>query len=931
MDKYLRVEFKTEFVLANQRDKEMRDKYWQRIKSLFHQALDLSSAERTSFLDDACRGDLELRNQVESLLLANDQAGEFIASPALVEAGLVLQTDLAAESVAGRRIGPYEVVRKLGSGGMGTVYLAARADEQFEKQVAIKIVKRGMDTESILRRFVMERQILANLEHPNIARLIDGGSTEDGLPYFVMEYIEGVQITKYCEVNRLSTNERLTLFRKVCAAVQYAHQNLVIHRDLKPANILVTKDGTPKLLDFGISKLLNTNWTDNSTDRTSSILRLMTPEYASPEQLRGLTITTAADVYSLGIVLYELLSGHRPFRFPSHLPEEMVRVLLTEEPERPSTAVTRKSDETDLTREHQQTVNRLSRSLRGDLDNIALKALRKDRERRYASVHELSEDIRRHLDGLPVNARPDTFVYRTSKFVRRHRAAVAMSSLMVVTLASATAITSWQGHVAQRERQKADRRFAEQRKLANSLITEVQKALHDVPHSVPAQRMLAQKSLEYLNDLGTDAGDDPEFLGDLATAYLNLGYLQSWTLQDNPGALLSYEKGIELCRKRAALEPYSNAAKAQLSASLSNKIESLTLMDRLEDVISTYEEKLAIEGELLRQDPKNAHQIMTVAENIGGYAQTLHGLKRFDQARSKSIEAAALAGQAIALFLPQAHEPDDRVEVSLWELKLGSMFEQVGDFEKARRAYSEGAAIAEAVHKEHPEIVQALRNTTSSHWYIGQLFDREGDHQRALEEYSFSLKTILAAIAGDPTVDSARYGETKYSIVVGESMCRVGRKTEGLRLIHRGMDILRNYVASDKGDTQGSYYGSELMWWAVEGLVLAGQTEEARDVCLNAIKWVEQTAGMSDDPNPWLRLPVWYEELGDISAMYDPDTHKIKSRDRVRLKEAKQDYQKAFDVLRDSTAKYSFSVVTIEDREKAVQEKIDECDSQLGL
>jgi tetratricopeptide (TPR) repeat protein len=259
------------------------------------------------------------------------------------------------------------------------------------------------------------------------------------------------------------------------------------------------------------------------------------------------------------------------------------------------------------------------------------------------------------------------------------------------------------------------------------------------------------------------------------------------------------------------------------------------------------------------------------------------------------------------------------------------MFEQVGDFEKAKSAYEEGAAIAEAVHKEHPEIVQALRNTTSSHWYIGQLFDREGDHQRALEEYSFSLKTVLDAIAADPTVDSARYGETKYSIVVGESMCRVGRKTEGLRLIHRGMDILRNYVASDKGDTQGSYYGSELMWWAVEGLVLAGQTEEARNVCLDAIKWVEQTAGMSDDPNPWLRLPVWYEELGDISASYDPDTHKIKSRDRVRLKEAKQDYQKAFDVLRDSTAKYRFSVVTIEDREKAVQDKIDECDSQLGL
>ena len=286
----------------------------------------------------------------------------------------------------------------------------ARADESFDKRVALKLIKRGMDSDAIIKRFVMERQILANLDHPNIARLIDGGTTDDGLPYFVLEYIEGTTITRYCDEHKLNTLERLKLFLQVCTAVQFAHQNLVVHRDLKPSNIIVTKDGTPKLLDFGIAKLLSVDST--LVDATETVARLLTPEYASPEQLRGLPITTTSDVYSLGVILYELLSGHRPFTLAGRSAEEVARMITASEPLKPSVVITRHkaTNQTDnehhsltpesISRTREGNVDKLRRRLVGDLDNILLKALRKEPARRYSSVQDLSADIQRHLNRI---------------------------------------------------------------------------------------------------------------------------------------------------------------------------------------------------------------------------------------------------------------------------------------------------------------------------------------------------------------------------------------------------------------------------------------------------------------------------------------------------------------------------------------------------
>ena len=390
------------------------------VEEIFHAALAGDPEQLSAFLDERCAGDEALRGKVEQLLAAHGQADGFIETRIATFASSILTDADDTDLLIGQRIGHYKVLQRISAGGMGTVYLAERADEQYEKQVAIKLIKRGMDTDSVLRHFRNERQILAGFDHPNIARLLDGGATESGLPYFVMEYVEGMPIDRYCEDHRLSIAERLKLFREACAAVTYAHRHTVIHRDIKPSNILVTKDGVPKLLDFGIAKILQPG---DGAEALATItgFRLMTPEYASPEQVRGEPVSAATDVYSLGVVLYQLLTGQKPYRLKTRTPEEISRAIVEQEPPRPSTAVAANDGSSKS-----QAPN--PKLLRGDLDNIVLLALRKEPERRYPSVEQFSEDIRRHLEAQPVVARKDTLAYRTAKFIRRNSTLTAVAT-----------------------------------------------------------------------------------------------------------------------------------------------------------------------------------------------------------------------------------------------------------------------------------------------------------------------------------------------------------------------------------------------------------------------------------------------------------------------------------------------------------------------
>jgi len=417
---------------------------WDEVKELFAVALDLDPGKRSAFLREACGGDDTLRAEVESLLSSFDNAPTFLEdSPAsdVVSA--------QASALTGKRIGAYRILREIGQGGMAVVYLAERADDEYRKQVAIKMLKPGTGKDEILRRFRIERQALAALDHPSIVRLLDGGSTEEGLPYLIMEYVDGVRIDEYCDAHKLPITERLQLFRAVCMAVQYAHENLVIHRDLKPSNILITQEGVVRLLDFGIAKVFNPQWSPDATlTRTDG--RPMTPEYASPEQIRGQAITTATDVYSLGVLLFELLSGHRPYRCTGQSLLEVERMVCESEPERPSAAIYRKEEKTSregdagppstpksVSTQRGLQPAELQRRLRGDLDTMIMKALRKEPERRYASAREFSEDVERHLAGLPVRARKPTASYRAGKALRRHKESIAAVAVVLVLVAIA--------------------------------------------------------------------------------------------------------------------------------------------------------------------------------------------------------------------------------------------------------------------------------------------------------------------------------------------------------------------------------------------------------------------------------------------------------------------------------------------------------------
>ena len=502
---------------------------WRRVEAALDELLDLDRDARPGALERVCGPDRALQAEVAAFLRAADAEPSFLSDSAAAMLGPVLaEPDPEAGLDPGERIGPWRIVRLLARGGMGAVYLAERSDGQFEQRVALKLIRPGLSSLEIHRRFRAERQILARLAHPNIARLVDGGVSSEGQPYFAMEFVDGERLTDYCDARRLEVGQRLRLFLQVLDAVRYAHQGLVVHRDLKPSNILVTRDGQAKLLDFGLAKLLQGGEAGDAETRTGFLL--MTPEYAAPEQVRGEPVTTATDVYALGAVLYELLTGRRLHRFERHTPAEYERVVCDVLPEPPSQAVTRQADllhpdgrretitpvEVGLRRATQP--GRLRRQLSGDLDTIVLKALQKEPERRYSSAEAFREDLQRYLAGLPVRARPDSLGYRARKFIRRHRWAVVSVVLVLGTLVGGLGATLWQARAANRAARRA------------TVIKEFLVSLFQVatPEQSRGQQVTAQELLgRGARSLDTALAGQPslraELMGELGKIYRELG------------------------------------------------------------------------------------------------------------------------------------------------------------------------------------------------------------------------------------------------------------------------------------------------------------------------------------------------------------------------------------------------------------------------
>ncbi|MGE0359887.1 MAG: protein kinase [Vicinamibacterales bacterium] len=680
----------------------MTPELWRRAEAIFQDAVELPPDARAPFVARASGGDEALANAVHSLLDADASPGPTVGD--LVAASAADWARESADLTVGRRIGPYRVTALIGEGGMGRVYRAVREGE-FAQDVAIKIVKRGMDTDAIVQRFRTERQILASLDHPNIARLFDGGTTDDGLPYFVMEYIVGQPIIAACRARGLDVAGRLRLFQAVCGAVQHAHQNLVVHRDLKPSNILVTADGTAKLLDFGIAKLLDDR-AGADGPRTLTEARALTPEYGSPEQVLGQPITTATDVYSLGTVLYELLTGERAHRLAAHTPAAIEDAICRTEVAPPSTVV--RSDP------------RLSRRLAGDLDTIVGMALAKEPERRYQSVAALADDLGRHLANLPVHARPATLAYRTRKFVRRRRGLLAATAAVLVALAVG-------GVLVWRQAQETRARELQGRALARTFLFEVHDSLRGLPGATSARRTIVETAVQYLDALAAAVGGDDALRQELAVGYRRLGDIQG---DDEQGANLgAVSEALGSYRKALAM---LDALPAAATDRAEVGVERLGLWRRIatadarsrgaEKGLETYAEALAIGKSLVARHPGDVA------------VQQLHAEVLLEAARWRrealdyagSLAAASEARDMLARMATPAPDTQRSLALADSESAMGMALGRLGQLQEALAHFERAVAIGERLLEADPRHVNHRRNLMIGYSHIGDVMGFPG-------------------------------------------------------------------------------------------------------------------------------------------------------------------------------------------------------------
>ncbi len=872
----------------------MTPERWKQVKEIFNVALDRSVDEREAFLDEACGGDLSLRQQVERLINSHQQAGDFIEGRAATTQDSLLTNEIATlppDPMIGRQVGAYKLVREIGRGGMGAVYLAVRADDQYQKRVALKLVKRGMDTKDILRRFRHERQILASLNHPYIAQLLDGGTTDDGLPYFAMEYVEGKPITNYCDTHKLTIAERLKLFRQVCAAAQYAHQNLVVHRDLKPNNILITADGAPKLLDFGIAKLLNPELSAQTIDPTTAALRLMTPEYASPEQVRGETVTTASDVYSLGIVLYELLTGHRPYRLKSRLPHDILRTVCEEEPERPSTVINRVEATTSaegathiplapeiVSRTREGQPDKLRRRLQGDLDNIVLMAMRKEPQRRYATINQFSEDIRRHLEGLPVVARKVTFGYRLQKFIARHKPGVAAAAVVVVSLLVGVITTAWQAQVARNQRARAELRFEEGRKLANLLIYKVHDEVEKLAGSTPARELMVKGALDYLDGVKKEAGDNPSLQLELAEAYLKVGDVQgnpnNANLGNTAGALESYYKAKAMAEALSQRNPDDANFRRVLALSYNKIGDVLAMTGNIAEAIKSRLQALPIFAALAQANPADGQAQINLArcylklgDDLGN--PNFPNLGATDQALDYFRQAMAVA-EALAMRDPQSAPA--RRYVYLSHERIADALDHIGDAAGALDHYKQSQTITETLLATDPSNGDYRRHLAVLYDKIGGVLAQTGDTAGALAESRRAVDILEALFAADPTNTNARQTLAIFYRQYAGRLAQTQDAAGALTYYRKGLAIFEPLGAADPMNTYFQSDLAETLQPLARLSAQAGQPAEARRLALRALSIRKALAGQpattANDLNnyAWALLSVEPSELRDPAA-----------------------------------------------------------------
>ncbi|HYA24430.1 MAG TPA: protein kinase [Terriglobales bacterium] len=865
----------------------MIPKRWQQVKNVLQEAIELPFERRKAFLDGACNGDSALRAEVESLLLQEgEKTEEFLRSPLQ---GLAQRLQQLSASWVGRRIGPYKIIEIIGEGGMGSVYRAARADDQYQKQVAIKLVRLGLGTPSALARFRTERQILANLEHPNIARLLDGGATEDGLPYVVMELVEGLAIDEYCNAHRLSLAERLRMFRTVCQAVQYAHQHLVVHRDLKPANILVTADGTPKLLDFGIAKILDDESLPGGAEATISVLRMLTPEYASPEQVRGETVTTASDVYSLGVILFLLLTGRHPYSFDSRAADAIVHAVCDTEPPKPSTAVRRmqaspisgKPTPNNQIAADGESAVKLGKQLRGDLDNMVLMALRKDPQRRYASAEQLAEDLRRHLASLPVTARKDTAGYRASKFVGRHRVGVTAAAAVLLTLLAGLVITlreaqiaRQQTEIARQQRVQSEERFNDLRQVANSLMFEFHDAIKDLAGATPAKALLIQRSREYLDRLARDAKDDSSLQQELATAYIKLGDIQGSPRQadlgDAAGARASYAKALAILEPLLSAQPNNRTLQMQ-TASCYDRLAVLSSALQATDLLG---KAVRINEDLVAHNSGDAKLRQDLAVTYADLSLHFGNPYAFNYILG-AHQGLEYANKSLQLR-EQLHKDAPNDPAALFDLfeayhYLADMLWVTGHLDQALHYQMSIRSMMVEFIKREPTNAEARRLLVTGDGRIGKVLAEKGRTAEAMVWLEPGFRGIIALGAADPkNVFVQRQVGSGYN-QMGELLLKLGKADQAIQYHRKAVTLSKSVLSVDPTNPDSQFRLAGSYQALGNALAAGGKTREGLENSSRAVEIRKSlVAADPSDARSGYALARNYLDLGNIQAGGNP-------------------------------------------------------------
>lgn len=785
-----------------------------RVLELCDRALALSGDERDKYLDVACASDRQLRASVDSVLIAINAAGAFLENSE--------EPPLASRNLVGQQVGNYLIQERLGEGGMGSVYLAEREQEGFTQQVAIKLVHGHLLARELIRRFHAERQILAGLNHPYIAALIDGGSTPDGVPYIVMEYVKGKTIDQYCDENKLSIASRIKLIQKIALAVQAAHQNLVVHRDLKPSNVLITEDGIPKLLDFGIAKLIEPG-PEHDGNTTVFGRQAMTPDFASPEQILENRVTTASDVYSLGVLAYQLLAGERPYHIQTTSHREMIQAVESLTVPRPSDrldSVRSQATVSEVAAARSTTPERLKKSLSGDLDMILMKALHKEASRRYPSIAAFSADLTRYLEERPIEARPDSLAYRCRRFVSRNLFGVAAAAAVALALFAGLAGTTWAYLRAEDARHDADNRFGQVRALANSVMFDLFNDVQEVPGTKSSLQLIAKTAQEYLEGLSTTEAAPFAVRLDAARGFARLADILSDPALADPA-------------QRKIAKTARENAEALFSALVIENPDSF-------DVWHEY-------GRF-----RTANTVDLLESENAPVA-----------ARATARLAIDALDKALALDSNSVAASVSRLSANI---RLADAYRWEQDYSAARAVFNETLPGAESLATRFGDDERVLRGAADAWKVSGELYWFEDDFESAVADYRRAI-TYLDRIATDyPPQRNPVLAQTVDAIwSMANSLLDLGRADQSEPLYERAATLTAIRVARDPNDRDAERTLNILKGSRAAALAKLGRGEEATQMILEVTDWFTAQAALdTESPSAQRSLAVSYHMTANI-------------------------------------------------------------------